>query len=169
MAMSEEAHMGCCLFLRRPSLISRHAGYRHLTAEDGYGSPSEDEPTAIRVVVGKEKRVFLVDPFILTKHPFRVLLEMAGKGKIIEEIFGAKDAIFVDVDAILFEHILWLVCNDCSSSSSFSKSASCLLELNLKEIIEFYSQDYWNKNVLIISKLFIWEVTTFSVFCQFAL
>ena len=39
---------------------------------------------------------------------------------------------FVDVDSILFEHMLWLMYNDCSS----------LFELNLKEIIDFYAQDY---------------------------
>ncbi|KAG5588987.1 hypothetical protein H5410_039501 [Solanum commersonii] len=39
--------------------------------------------------------------------------------------------IFVDLDAILFEHMLWLMQNDCSS----------LFQLNLKEIIDFYCQD----------------------------
>jgi len=100
---------------------------------DGYDSPSEEEPT-VRVIVGKEKRVFFVDPFVLQKDPFRVLFEIVRKEK--SEEFPQKDVIFVDVDAILFEHMLWLVYND------HSPSTASLLELNLKEIIEFYSQDF---------------------------
>jgi len=42
-------------------------------------------------------------------------------------------AIFVDVDAILFEHILWLACD--------ARSVSQILHLDLKEIIDFYAQD----------------------------
>lgn len=116
--------MGCFLFLRWPSCAARH-GYRAL-AVDGYSSPSEEEQVStIRVIVGKERRVFTVDPIVLRKHPFRVLLDTVKNQEYL-------DAIFVDVDAILFEHLLWLAYNDCSS----------LLELNLEEIIEFYSQDY---------------------------
>ncbi|XVF51967.1 hypothetical protein PTKIN_Ptkin04bG0226800 [Pterospermum kingtungense] len=112
--------------LRKRSTASR-LGYRPLT-EDGYG---ELEPQ-VRVVVGKEKREFLVDRFVLEKSPFRVLIDTMKKE------YGSprgeekkRRVIFVDVDAILFEHMLWLMNNDCSS----------LFQLNLKEIIDFYAQD----------------------------
>ncbi|KAG1334487.1 auxin-responsive protein SAUR78 [Cocos nucifera] len=122
--------IGCCVFLRWPSSSSR-LGYRTLPPVDGY---NEDEDSTVRVVVGKERRVFLVDPFVLDMDPFRVLLEMVRKERKGRES-KRKDAIFVDIDAILFEHMLWLVYND------FSSSSASMLQLNLKEIIEFYSQD----------------------------
>ncbi|URE02117.1 hypothetical protein MUK42_22594 [Musa troglodytarum] len=118
--------VGCCAFLRRPASFSRHLGYRPL-------APLEEPPPPVRVVVGKERRVFLVDPFVLDSNPFRILMEAAG-----DERSRRKGAVFVDVDAILFEHMLWLAYNE--PSSSFSSSAS-LFQLNLKEIIQFYSQD----------------------------
>uniref|UniRef100_A0A7N0ZT32 Uncharacterized protein n=1 Tax=Kalanchoe fedtschenkoi TaxID=63787 RepID=A0A7N0ZT32_KALFE len=90
-------------------------------------SDSEDEmERMITVVAGKEKREFLVDPFVLKANPFRSLLDHST-GKIDRR----KGVVFVDVDAILFEHLLWLMHNDLSS----------LFKLNLKEVIEFYSQD----------------------------
>ena len=90
------------------------------------------------MVVGKEKREFLVDPFVLDENPFRVLIEMMKKNKKkkdeAEDVMkrSEKRVIFVDVDAILFEHMLWLMYNDCSS----------LFKLNLKEIIDFYAHDF---------------------------
>ncbi|KAJ6342197.1 hypothetical protein OIU78_010179 [Salix suchowensis] len=88
--------------LRRRCKKSRQ-GYRPLT-EDGFG----DLDSPVTVVVGKERKEFLVDPSR-------------------EE----KKVVLVDVDAILFEHMLWLLYNDSSS----------LFQLNLKEIIDFYGQD----------------------------
>lgn len=105
----------------------RLLGYRPLV-EDGY----DDSNYPITVLVGKEKREFLVEPFVLEESPFRSLIEMVRKedrGKVKEN--RAKKVIYVDVDAILFEHMLWLMQNDCSS----------LFQLNLKEIIDFYAQD----------------------------
>ncbi|XP_059275719.1 auxin-responsive protein SAUR77 [Lycium ferocissimum] len=105
----------------------RLLGYRPL-AED-YG----DSDDLITVLVGKEKREFLVEPFVLEESPFRILIDMVRKedrGRVKENI-RTKKVIYVDVDAILFEHMLWLMQNDCSS----------LFKLNLKEIIEFYAQD----------------------------
>ncbi|XP_055819424.1 auxin-responsive protein SAUR76 [Solanum dulcamara] len=105
----------------------RLLGYRPLV-EDGY----DDSNYPITVLVGKEKREFLVEPFVLEESPFRSLIEMVKKedgGKVKEN--RAKKVIYVDVDAILFEHMLWLMQNDCSS----------LFQLNLKEIIDFYAQD----------------------------
>ncbi|RWV95333.1 hypothetical protein BHE74_00053584 [Ensete ventricosum] len=121
--------VGCCAFLRRPVSFSRHLGYRPLDPVE------EPPPPPVRVVVGKERRVFLVDPFVLDSNPFRILMEAAG-----DERSRRKGAVFVDVDGILFEHMLWLAYNEPSFSSS-SSSAS-LFQLNLKEIIQFYSQDY---------------------------
>ncbi|KAJ0988581.1 hypothetical protein J5N97_006937 [Dioscorea zingiberensis] len=93
-----EAGIGCFLFLSRHSSLRRLAGYRQLE-EESSATPE------VRVVVGKEKREFLVDPFVLEKDPFRVLMEMVRIDG--EEERKRKDVIFVDVDAILFEHLLW--------------------------------------------------------------
>jgi hypothetical protein len=109
----------CCVFLRWPSASHSRLGYRSLDA-------AEDPPT-VRVVVGKERRAFAVDRLVLDSYPFRVLLETAARR---EGRRGGRDLFFVDVDAILFEHILWLACDGRSLS-----------QLDLKEIIEFYAQD----------------------------
>ncbi|KAL5550884.1 hypothetical protein UlMin_001060 [Ulmus minor] len=116
--------------LLRNRCIGSRLSYRPLV-EDRF----EDHENLVTVVVGKEKREFLVDPFVLEENPFRVLMEMMNKNKKKKEKFvcgsGKKRVVFVDVDAILFEHMLWLMYNDCSS----------LFKLNLKEIIDFYTQD----------------------------
>lgn len=123
---------GCCVFLRWPSSASpSRIGYRSLDAEaaddDGAGAPS---PATVTVVVGKERRAFAVDRLVLDSYPFRLLLETVARK---EERWGKGGAIFVDVDAILFEHILWLACD--------ARSVSQILHLDLKEIIDFYAQD----------------------------
>ncbi|KAJ1386542.1 hypothetical protein SESBI_40691 [Sesbania bispinosa] len=119
--------------IRRRSTGSRF-GYRPLS-DDGLDQVSESPVT---VVVGKEKRVFLVEPFVLQENPFRVLMEISMRK---DQDPSEKDhfhftssqqrVIFVDVDYILFEHMLWLMHNDTSS----------FFQLNLKEIIDFYTQD----------------------------
>lgn len=104
-------------------------GYRPIT--DNFLEESDDPVT---VVVGKEKREFLVEPFVLEENPFRVLIDMVKKenmGRVLNSTGAKKRVIFVDVDAILFEHMLWLMRNDCSS----------FVQLNLKEIIDFYVQE----------------------------
>ena len=115
--------------LRRCCTRSRQ-GYRPLT-EDGFG----DLDSPVTVVVGKERKEFLVDPFVLEERPFRVLIETVRKDSVFYEITSRsreeKRVVLVDVDAILFEHMLWLMDNDSSS----------LFQLNLKEIIDFYAQD----------------------------
>jgi hypothetical protein len=118
------AMAGCCVFLRWPSTSSvSRLGYHAI--DDEAGPP----PATVTVVVGKERRVFAVDQLVLDTYPFRVLLETAARK---EERRGKS--LFVDVDAILFEHILWLArCHD--------RSAVSLLQLDLKEIIDFYAQD----------------------------
>ena len=114
--------------LRRCCTRSRQ-GYRPLT-EDGFG----DLDSPVTVLVGKERKEFLVDPFVLEESPFRVLIETVKKDRVFYDTSRSREekrVIFVDVDAILFEHMLWLMYNDCSS----------LFQLNLKEIIDFYNQD----------------------------
>ncbi|PKI46890.1 auxin-responsive protein SAUR77-like [Punica granatum] len=107
--------------------------YRALEAEEGL---YEAETGPVTVVVGKERREFLVDPFVLEESPFRALMDAVrkeGKGRAPPGSTKArnKGVIFVDVDAILFEHMLWLLRNDCSS----------FFELNVEEIIDFYAQE----------------------------
>ncbi|KAM7254099.1 hypothetical protein ACFE04_031781 [Oxalis oulophora] len=105
-----------CLVLPVTIFRSRsRQGYRQLV--------TRDDIDLVTVVVGKEKREFLVEPFVLEENPFRALISR------VKDNF--KRVIFVDVDAILFEHMLWLMQNDSSS----------LFQLNLKEVIEFYAQD----------------------------
>ncbi|TKY55566.1 hypothetical protein E2542_SST19984 [Spatholobus suberectus] len=116
-----------CLVLPLSLIRRRSMGYRPLTNDKESDSP-------VTVVVGKEKRVFLVDHFILQENPFRVLMDMSMRNdpaKYKDHLHQQRRVVFVDVDAILFEHILWLMHNDCSS----------LFKLNLKEIIDFYAQD----------------------------
>ncbi|XP_020237380.1 auxin-responsive protein SAUR77 [Cajanus cajan] len=108
-----------CLVLPLSLIRRRSMGYRPLTNDKESDSP-------VTVVVGKEKRVFLVDPFVLEENPFRVLMDTSMRKKD-----QRRRVVFVDVDAILFEHMLWLMHNDCSS----------FFNLNLNEIIDFYAQD----------------------------
>ncbi|KAF6138579.1 hypothetical protein GIB67_032473 [Kingdonia uniflora] len=94
-----------------------------------YHSLTKDD-SPVTVVVGKEKREFLVDPFVLEEYPFQILIDTMSRVNK-EEFVGREGVIFVDVDAILFEHMLWLMYNDCTS----------LFKLNVREIIDFYAQD----------------------------
>lgn len=133
----EKTQMDCCVFvglnwLRNPS-CSKRIGY-HQLSEDDCGAECSYLDNSVTVVVGREKRVFVVDPYILEKDPFRVLLETMRRKKKKREYNSNREerVIFLNVDAILFEHMLWLMYNDWSS----------FLELNLTEIIEFYSQDF---------------------------
>lgn len=115
----------------------------------------EESEKSVTVVVGKEKRVFMVDPFILQESPFRVLMDIsmkknpAAEKKHFHFTSTPTRVIFVDVDDILFEHMLWLMHNDASS----------LFQLNLKEIIDFYTHDVW------ISVFHLTTATT--LFCKF--
>lgn len=115
---------------KRPSRL----GYKPLIHADQ--DDEVDEP--VKVVVGSEKREFLVDPSVLEEIPFRNLIDMvsrSGRGEIFRDHRRCRlyrKVIFVDVDAILFEHMLWLMRNN---------DLSALLELNLEEIIDFYGQE----------------------------
>nr|XP_043630609.1 uncharacterized protein LOC122601946 [Erigeron canadensis] len=135
-----------CLVVPVSSLISRGCcyggqrhGYRQLANEDFFVGSNNNDP--ITVVVGKEKKEFLVDPFVLDENPFRVLIDLvknkkkqssSSRNNHVDHIQKKKRVLYVDVDAILFEHMLWLMHNDSSS----------LFNLNLKEIIDFYAQDF---------------------------
>ncbi|XP_039015805.1 auxin-responsive protein SAUR77-like [Hibiscus syriacus] len=113
-----------CLVLPASLLRHRSMGYQTLTEEDAYGELDR----RVMVVVGKEKREFLVESFVLEESPFRVLMKRDNGGELSD---GKRRVILVDVDAILFEHMLWLMNNDSSS----------LFQLNVEEILDFYSQD----------------------------
>ncbi|GAA0187126.1 hypothetical protein LIER_34414 [Lithospermum erythrorhizon] len=115
----------------------RRLSYQPLADEDSnyYGG---DEGVVVVVGVGEDKREFIVDPFVLQEDPFRILMDMViskeggggeNKKSKLKNGGGKRKVIFVDVDAILFEHMLWLMQNDESS----------LLQLNIKEIVDFYS------------------------------
>ncbi|XP_006649469.1 uncharacterized protein LOC102700314 [Oryza brachyantha] len=117
---------GCCVFLRWPSTSpsSSRLGYRSLGGGDDDGAACS---SVVTVVVGKERRVFSVDQLVLDTYPFRLLLETVARKE-------ESKALFVDVDAILFEHMLWL-------AGHHDRSSVSLLHLDLKEIVDFYSQD----------------------------
>lgn len=102
-------------------------GYKELSDEEDDGFL---ERQMVTVVVGKEKREFLVDPIVLEETPFRALIRSDSR-RMTKKTKKMKKVVFLNVDAILFEHMLWLMHNDCSS----------LFELNLEEIIDFYAQD----------------------------
>lgn len=115
--------------LRKSGLCSR-LGYRPLTEDSDFG----ELQNLVTVVVGKEKKEFLVDPFVLQENPFRALIKILnsnGRKQSFDDSSGMERVVFVDVDSILFEHMLWLLYNDSSS----------LFNLNLEEIIDFYAQD----------------------------
>ncbi|XP_077251444.1 uncharacterized protein LOC143890630 [Tasmannia lanceolata] len=127
--------MDCCVFMG-PKWLKRSSLSR--IRYHSLSDYADDFDNSVTVIVGKERRVFIVDPFVLEKDPFRILLEMMRQKNKKKKDRGLnlneKDeerVIFVNVDAILFEHMLWLMYNDCSS----------FLQLNLHEIVEFYAQD----------------------------
>ncbi|XP_045810813.1 uncharacterized protein LOC123905236 [Trifolium pratense] len=123
--------------IRRRSTTGSRFGYKQLT-NDGL-LDHQDSDNRVTVVVGKNKKVFLVDPNILQENPFQVLMNISMKKdptKTEKDNFhftsthdhDHERVIFVDVDDILFEHMLWLMNNDTSS----------LFQLNLKDIVDFY-------------------------------
>ena len=89
------------------------------------------EDSVIRVVVGKEKKEFMVEPYVLEETPFRVLIGSA-KDRTKSRLNRTGRVVWLDhVDSILFEHLLWLLRNDASSFS----------DMDVVEIIDFYAQD----------------------------
>lgn len=120
--------MGCLISpvmkLRRlSSADSRRFVYRNLT--------DDMEDAVIRVVVGKEKKEFMVEPYVLEEKPFRVLIGSV-KDNTKNRLNRTGRVLWLDhVDSILFEHLLWLLRNDASTFS----------DMDVVEIIDFYAQD----------------------------
>ncbi|KAJ3700062.1 hypothetical protein LUZ61_003767 [Rhynchospora tenuis] len=131
-SIREPTTFGCFSLLRRTS--SQNISYRYRRLANDIA-----ETSTVTIVVGKEKRVFHVDQYVLDTYPFRCLLELAkANGGNKRESCGSdcKGVIFLDLDAILFEHMLWLVSEECSTSTFDST-----LMLDMREIVDFYSQD----------------------------
>ncbi|KAJ7560903.1 hypothetical protein O6H91_03G005500 [Diphasiastrum complanatum] len=104
----------------------------------------------ITILVGPERQAFSVKPQILDHGVVQCLVEKTGS-RLVEETdsdyenydYGcgilkfrkskasqASAKIHLDCDAILFDHILWLLDNDDPS----------IRHLNMDELMEFYSQ-----------------------------
>ncbi|KAE8812317.1 hypothetical protein D1007_10670 [Hordeum vulgare] len=109
---------GCYTFLRSAASRRGHGGgYRRLE--------SASIVDVVRVEVGttaKARSVFHVDPAVLEAEPVRRLVAAAGRRT-------AAGAVAVAVDALLFEHLLWLAATDGSAAD------------DLSEIVEFYSEE----------------------------
>ena len=73
----------------------------------------------------RAKSVFHVDPAVLEAGPVRRLLAAAGRR-------APGGGVAVAVDALLFEHLLWLATMAGAGSGE---------DHDLSEIVEFYSQD----------------------------
>ncbi|KAF0906854.1 hypothetical protein E2562_013248 [Oryza meyeriana var. granulata] len=122
---------GCYTFLRSASRRSGGGGYRRL---DSSAAPAAAS-AVIRVEVGTargERSVFHVDPAVLEAGPVRRLLAAAGR-----RIRGG--AVAVAVDALLFEHLLWLQAAGNKGLLGYDEDDSAAADLS--EIVEFYSQD----------------------------
>ncbi|KAF2566873.1 hypothetical protein F2Q68_00027969 [Brassica cretica] len=106
------------------STDSRRFSYRNMTDEDM-------EDSVVRVVVGKEKKEFMVEPYVLEEAPFRILIGSVND-RTKTRLNRTGSVVWLDhIDSILFEHLLWLLRNDASTFS----------DMDVVEIIEFYSQD----------------------------
>ncbi|CAN6176293.1 unnamed protein product [Urochloa humidicola] len=120
---------GCYAFLTRSHRAA--GGYRRLdsSAADSARALSDEAAAAVRVEVGTtkeraKKSMFHVDPAVLEAGPVRRLLAAAGRR-------APGGGVAVAVDALLFEHLLWL-----AAKADDSAAAD-----DLSEIVEFYSQD----------------------------
>ncbi|XP_066400440.1 auxin-responsive protein SAUR76-like [Miscanthus floridulus] len=128
---------GCYAFLTR----SHRAGaYRRLHSAPALEAESEAEAAAVRVEVrtatkGRAKKsVFHVDPAVLEAGPVRRLLAASGRR-------APGGGVAVDVDALLFEHLLWLATNARDGVAGDGEEDSAAAADDLSEIVEFYSQD----------------------------
>ncbi|KAI4372401.1 hypothetical protein MLD38_010639 [Melastoma candidum] len=124
-----------CLVLPVSALVrsrrwGSRVGYNPIVSEGGFGDPDDG---LVTVVVGKERKEFLVDGTVLEEYPFRDLIDLLEKDGLAkhERRRRKRGVMCVDVDSILFEHMLWLMYNDTRSLS----------ELNLREVIDFYAQE----------------------------
>ncbi|CAA7024846.1 unnamed protein product [Microthlaspi erraticum] len=109
--------------LCRLSSESRRFAYQNLTGDM--------EDSVVRVVVGKEKKEFMVEAYVLEEKPFRLLVSSV-KEHTMKRLNRTGRVVWLDhVDSILFEHFLWLLRNDASTFS----------DMDVIEIIDFYAQD----------------------------
>ena len=126
---------GCYAFLR--------AGYRRLNSASAQALDDEAAAAAaaaaVRVEVAmtreRAKSVFHVDPAVLEAGPMRRLLAAAGRR-------APGGGVAVAVDALLFEHLLWLATKaGAGSGDGVDGEDDSGAADDLSEIVEFYSQD----------------------------
>ncbi|KAL6841947.1 hypothetical protein ACP4OV_028459 [Aristida adscensionis] len=140
---------GCYAFLARSASASsrraRAGGYRRLESSGGGGGAAamaaKEVEAAVRVEVGtggrgKGRSVFHVDPAVLEAGPVRLLLAAAGARRL------AGGAVAVAVDALLFEHLLWLATTKAEMAGGEAGARDdSAAAADLSEIVEFYSHD----------------------------
>lgn len=135
---------GCYAFLTRSH---RTAGaYRRLDSARALEAEADAAVAAVRVEVGtaakgRARSVFHVDPAVLEAGPVRRLLAAAGRR-------APGGGVAVDVDALLFEHLLWLVTKardgggvGGDGDEDEDEGSAPAADDDLSEIVEFYSQD----------------------------
>lgn len=133
---------GCYAFLRSAS-TRRAGGYRRLDSAVALkGTSDADTGTAsaaVRVEVGtataRDRSVFHVEPAVLDAGPVRRLVAAAGR-----RLVGGGVA--VAVDALLFEHLLWLATTTTDGDGDGAGDGCAAgSDDDLSEIVEFYSHD----------------------------
>lgn len=135
---------GCYAFLTRSH---RSAGaYRRLDSARALEAEADAAVAAVRVEVGtaakgRARSVFHVDPAVLEAGPVRRLLAAAGRR-------APGGGVAVHVDALLFEHLLWLVTKardgggvGGDGDEDEDEGSAPAADDDLSEIVEFYSQD----------------------------
>ena len=128
---------GCYSFLTRSHRAA--GGYRRLDSASARALDEEAAAAAaaaaVRVEVAmtreRAKSVFHVDPAVLEAGPVRRLLAAAGRR-------APGGGVAVAVDALLFEHLLWLATKAGAGVDGEDDSGAAD---DLSEIVEFYSQD----------------------------
>ncbi|CAN6206161.1 unnamed protein product [Urochloa humidicola] len=124
---------GCYAFLTRSHRAA--GGYRRL---DSARALDEAAAAAVRVEVGttkeRAKSVFHVDPAVLEAGQVRRLLAAAGRR-------APGGGVAVAVDALLFEHLLWLAAKAAAGGEGEGGEDESAAADDLSEIVEFYSQD----------------------------
>jgi len=126
---------GCYAFMTRSHRAA--GGYRRLDSPSSTRALEDGAAVAaaVRVEVGttreRAKSVFHVTPAVLEAGPMRRLLAAAGRR-------APGGGVAVAVDALLFEHLLWLATKAGAGVDGEDDSGAAD---DLSEIVEFYSQD----------------------------
>ncbi|KAF8679217.1 hypothetical protein HU200_045989 [Digitaria exilis] len=129
---------GCYAFLTRSTRAP--GGYRRLVDAAPARALDDSAASAVRVEVGttreRAKSVFHVDPAVLDAAPVRRLVAVAGR-------WAPGGGVAVAVDALLFEHLLWLATKAGGSDGEGAggEDDGLVAGDDLSEIVEFYSQD----------------------------